>query len=178
MIISFIVSDNSTEMLTVSKSCPFPEAAAHNCAHNFRRGNQGSEQPPAAGRKDHQQGGNDAEDPFQNRFLFHCLICDRCAEQGAQNAVHQKQEKQKQADAVDSTWVYLLHHTLRCRFQPVVEYQAHQREAEHAAQADDSINIQQQPPIVPKPQAEKMKSGIADDVLHNKTGCFFTGFMA
>ena len=37
MITSFIVSDNSTEMLTASKSCPFPEAAAHNCAHNFRQ---------------------------------------------------------------------------------------------------------------------------------------------
>ena len=24
-------------MLTASKSCPFPEAAAHNCAHNFRQ---------------------------------------------------------------------------------------------------------------------------------------------
>ena len=46
MIISFIVSDNSTEMLTASKSRPFPETAARSCVRSFQQSKNPRSGPP------------------------------------------------------------------------------------------------------------------------------------
>ena len=53
------------------------------------------------------------------------------------------------------------------RLQKIMKHQPQDAEAHHAAEADDAVDVQKQPAVVPQTQPEIPDANITDDVFHH-----------